>query len=96
MALSEQQIESRVVELVNLPTLPGILKKISKMTENRETSAADVAEVISVMRVHSAPLIGATAAYNLALTAQQAVDDDALHAAGMQLIATQPTAVNLH
>ena len=57
MALSEQQIESRVVELVNLPTLPGILKKISKMTENRETSAADVAEVISTDQVLSAKVL---------------------------------------
>jgi len=53
------------------------------------------AEAISVMRVRGAPLIGATAAYGLALAALQAVDESALRAAGAQLIATRPTAVNL-
>jgi methylthioribose-1-phosphate isomerase len=59
------------------------------------TTLDDAAEAISVMRVRGAPLIGATAAYGLVLAARQAVDDDALRAAGTQLIATRPTAVNL-
>jgi len=61
----------------------------------RLTTLDAAAEAISVMRVRGAPLIGATAAYGLALAALQAVDDAALQAAGEQLIATRPTAVNL-
>jgi methylthioribose-1-phosphate isomerase len=42
----------------------------------RLTTLDDAAEAISVMRVRGAPLIGATAAYGLALAAlRQAVDD---------------------
>jgi methylthioribose-1-phosphate isomerase len=47
------------------------------------------------MRVRGAPLIGATAAYGMALAVLDAADDEALQAAGDQLIATRPTAVNL-
>lgn len=61
----------------------------------RLTLLAEAAEAISVMQVRGAPLIGATAAYGIALAALQAVDDDALRAAGDLLVATRPTAVNL-
>ncbi len=57
MPLTEAKIEAKVIELVNLPTLPGILKKISKMTENRESNAADVAEIISADQVLSAKVL---------------------------------------
>ncbi len=62
---------------------------------HRLTTLDDAAEAISVMRVRGAPLIGATAAYGMALAAMKAADDTALLAAGEQLIATRPTAVNL-
>ena len=55
----------------------------------------DAAEAIAVMRVRGAPLIGATAAYGMALAATAAAGDAALNAAGAQLVATRPTAVNL-
>jgi methylthioribose-1-phosphate isomerase len=58
-------------------------------------SLEDAAEAISVMRVRGAPLIGATAAYGLALAASADTADAALLAAGDVLIATRPTAVNL-
>jgi methylthioribose-1-phosphate isomerase len=61
----------------------------------RLSTLAEAAEAISVMRVRGAPLIGATAAYGMALAVLDAADDEALQAAGDQLIATRPTAVNL-
>jgi len=61
----------------------------------RLTTLDDAAEAISVMRVRGAPLIGATAAYGMALAAQESADEAALLVAGDLLIATRPTAVNL-
>jgi methylthioribose-1-phosphate isomerase len=52
----------------------------------------DAAEAISVMRVRGAPLIGATAAYGVALALKDGVDLDRACAV---LAATRPTAVNL-
>ena len=55
----------------------------------------EAAEAISVMRVRGAPLIGATAAYGLALAANVDAGDAALTAVASDLIETRPTAVNL-
>jgi len=55
----------------------------------------DAADAIALMRVRGAPLIGATAAYGLALSTLRDASDAGLQAAGEQLIATRPTAVNL-
>jgi methylthioribose-1-phosphate isomerase len=54
-----------------------------------------VAEAIATMRVRGAPLIGATAAWGLALAARADPSDNALAAAHALLLATRPTAVNL-
>lgn len=56
----------------------------------------DAAHAIRVMQVRGAPLIGATAAYGVALAMRQDASDDALHAACSALLETRPTAVNLH
>lgn len=53
------------------------------------------AEAIAVMRVRGAPLIGATAAYGMALASGQDASDAGLQAAAQALVATRPTAVNL-
>ena len=53
---------------------------------------ADAAEAISVMQVRGAPLIGATAAYGVALAMNEGID---LDPACATLAATRPTAVNL-
>ena len=53
------------------------------------------AEAISAMRVRGAPLIGATAAYGLALALRDDPSDAALDQACRVLAATRPTAVNL-
>lgn len=54
------------------------------------------ATAIRDMQVRGAPLIGATAAFGVALALRHAADDDALHLALDVLRATRPTAVNLH
>ena len=63
-------------------------------TRRIETLAA-AAEAISTMVVRGAPLIGATAAFGLALALRRAADDAALEAGYRALAATRPTAVNL-
>jgi methylthioribose-1-phosphate isomerase len=56
----------------------------------------DAAEAIRIMRVRGAPLIGATAAYGIALAMRESADDTALAHACRLLESTRPTAVNLH
>lgn len=56
----------------------------------------DAAHAIRSMQVRGAPLIGATAAYGVALALARSGDDAALAAAVAALGATRPTAVNLH
>ena len=56
----------------------------------------DAAHAIRVMQVRGAPLIGATAAYGVALGLADAVDDARLEHVITVLAATRPTAVNLH
>ena len=79
----------RQVEIIDQTRLPHefVLKRLGKLD--------DAAEAIAVMRVRGAPLIGATAAYGLALAADREAGDGALVRAGDTLVATRPTAVNL-
>ena len=62
----------------------------------RLQTAEDAARAISEMLVRGAPLIGATAAYGLALAMRAASSDESLSTAAARLLATRPTAVNLH
>ena len=55
----------------------------------------DAAEAIEVMRVRGAPLIGATAAWGMALAMREAADDSGLARAHARLLRTRPTAINL-
>ncbi|MGC8475019.1 MAG: S-methyl-5-thioribose-1-phosphate isomerase [Acetobacteraceae bacterium] len=55
----------------------------------------DAAHAIRAMLVRGAPLIGATAAYGIALAMRADASDAALLAAAESLAATRPTAVNL-
>jgi len=59
-------------------------------------SLEDAAHAIRSMQVRGAPLIGATAAYGVALALTRGADDASLEAALSTLGATRPTAVNLH
>jgi methylthioribose-1-phosphate isomerase len=56
---------------------------------------ADAAAAISLMRVRGAPLIGATAAYGVALALREDPGDASLERSCRLLAATRPTAVNL-
>jgi len=55
----------------------------------------DVAKAIRTMQVRGAPLIGAAAAYGIALAATADPSDESLQRADLLLAATRPTAVNL-
>jgi methylthioribose-1-phosphate isomerase len=55
----------------------------------------DAAHAIAAMQVRGAPLIGAAAAYGIALAAAADPSDGELQAATSKLAATRPTAVNL-
>ena len=59
-------------------------------------TAGDAAEAISSMRVRGAPLIGATAAFGVAIAMTAQPSSEALEAVVRELGATRPTAVNLH
>jgi len=59
------------------------------------SSVEEAAQAIRTMAVRGAPLIGATAAYGLALAARSNASDASLDAAERMLAATRPTAHNL-
>ena len=59
------------------------------------TSLDQAAHAIKAMQVRGAPLIGAAAAYGMALAMRADASDGALDAAQRALLATRPTAVNL-
>jgi methylthioribose-1-phosphate isomerase len=61
----------------------------------RLTSCDAAADAIRSMLVRGAPLIGATAAYGVALAMRADNSDTALDAACKMLLATRPTAINL-
>lgn len=58
-------------------------------------STSDYVKSIKEMQVRGAPLIGATAAYGMALAMRQDPSDAALDSAWTTLNATRPTAINL-
>ena len=76
-------------EIIDQTKLPHayVLKRLETLDQ--------AAEAIRDMWVRGAPLIGATAAYGLALAARRDPSDAALEAAAATLAATRPTAVNL-
>src|SRR6201995_530741 len=61
----------------------------------RLTTCDAAAEAIGSMLVRGAPLIGATAAYGVALAMRADGSDAALDHACRMLMATRPTAINL-
>jgi methylthioribose-1-phosphate isomerase len=61
----------------------------------RLQAVEDAARAIKTMQVRGAPLIGATAAYGIALALRQDASDTALERAYAALLATRPTAINL-
>jgi len=81
--------DGRSVDIIDQTRLPHDFATRSLRT------AGDAAEAISNMRVRGAPLIGATAAYGVALAMCENSDDASLERARRLLLATRPTAVNL-
>jgi methylthioribose-1-phosphate isomerase len=61
----------------------------------RLTNGAEAAEAIRSMLVRGAPLIGATAAYGMALAMREDNSDAGIERAYQMLLATRPTAINL-
>ena len=83
------EAEGAAVGIIDQTRLPHEL-----VTRRIETVAA-MAEAIRSMRVRGAPLIGAAAAYGMALGLSRDAADPALASAIDLLAATRPTAVNL-
>ena len=61
----------------------------------RLATLRQAAHAISSMQIRGAPLIGAVAAYGMALAMREDPSTDALERAAAQLAATRPTAINL-
>jgi methylthioribose-1-phosphate isomerase len=81
--------DGRSVEIIDQTLLPHSFVKRELL------NLADAAEAIRAMRVRGAPLIGATAAYGIALQMREDTSDASLQRAIEELLATRPTAVNL-
>ncbi|MBW7900905.1 MAG: S-methyl-5-thioribose-1-phosphate isomerase [Rhodocyclaceae bacterium] len=78
------------VDIIDQTALPHAYRIL------RLASLEDTAHAIRSMQVRGAPLIGATAAYGVALALLRDAGDAALAKAVATLGATRPTAVNLH
>ncbi|MBU3736982.1 MAG: S-methyl-5-thioribose-1-phosphate isomerase [Methylobacterium sp.] len=61
----------------------------------RLKTLAEMVQAIKTMQVRGAPLIGAAAAYGMALALREQADDDRLRQVGRILCGSRPTAVNL-
>jgi len=81
--------DGRTVEVIDQTKLPFRFEVLALET------LEDAAVAIETMVVRGAPLIGATAAYGMALAMAADASDDALEAAYARLMRTRPTAINL-
>ncbi len=79
----------RTVEIIDQTRLPHELAIVELKT------LQDAAHAIRTMQVRGAPLIGAAAAYGMALAMAADASDYAIEHAAATLAATRPTAVNL-
>ena len=82
--------QQRAIDIIDQTALPHVYRTL------RLSTLEDAAHAIRSMQVRGAPLIGATAAYGVALALAQQADDATLASAVSTLAATRPTAVNLH
>ena len=81
--------DGETVEIIDQTKLPHVFETV------RLSSVAEAAQAIKTMQVRGGPLIGATAAYGVALAMQADCGDAALDEGCALLAATRPTAVNL-
>jgi methylthioribose-1-phosphate isomerase len=82
--------EQRAIDIIDQTRLPHALHWL------RLETLDEAAHAIRSMQVRGAPLIGATAAYGLALALGDDASDRQLNDAASLLRSTRPTAVNLH
>ncbi len=78
------------VEIIDQTRLPHELVMVPLK------SAGDAARAILTMQVRGAPLIGATAAYGMAMAIREDASDEAIDHAIGHLAKQRPTAINLH
>jgi methylthioribose-1-phosphate isomerase len=81
--------DGSAVEVIDQTKLPHRFETL------RISTMDEAAHAIRAMIVRGAPLIGATAAYGVALALREDASDEALERAYDTLLATRPTAVNL-
>ena len=77
------------VEIIDQTLLPHRFATVTL------SSVSDAERAIRTMQVRGAPLIGAAAAYGVALAMRQDASDEALDSACRTLLETRPTGVNL-
>lgn len=82
--------QAQQVTILDQTALPLIWRSLTL------TTVEDMAHAIRSMQVRGAPLIGASAAYGIALAMQSDASDTSLQSALATLAATRPTAVNLN
>lgn len=81
--------QAEFVEIIDQTKLPFDFEIL------RISNLHQMITAIKRMQVRGAPLIGAAAAYGLALALEQQANDTHLHDAAEQLVKSRPTAVNL-
>ena len=81
--------DGRSVRIIDQTQLPH------RFVTLRLTTLAEAVHAIASMQVRGAPLIGAAAAYGVALALNADPSDEALERACAALLATRPTAINL-
>ena len=81
--------DGRSVDIIDQTRFPHVFSVVTLK------SMTEAAVAIRTMQVRGAPLIGATAAYGMALQMADNAGDAALEQAYRTLLATRPTAVNL-
>jgi len=81
--------ENNIVRIIDQTKLPHqfVIKDLK--------SVKDSINAIKIMEVRGAPLIGATAAYGLALAVQENNDPEFIKKSAEELIQSRPTAINL-
>jgi methylthioribose-1-phosphate isomerase len=82
--------EQRAISIIDQTRLPHALHWA------RVSTLEEAAHAIRAMQVRGAPLIGATAAYGLAIALEFEASDRRLAEAAALLRSTRPTAINLH
>ena len=81
--------ENNIVKIIDQTKLPHqfAIKELKNVN--------DAINAIKIMEVRGAPLIGATAAYGLALAVQEYNDSEFIKKSAKELIQSRPTAINL-